>query len=602
MLKALLYVYKNCCRAIKEAGNIRHFIFLINLIKFFEYVFMVGSPYFYAWIIDGAASLLGTQPEYDKLILGLVGTFGSGILLYIMISYQGIWSLRINHSITSYTESTVMLKTAKIHFNNLENAKTHEIISKVRSSLPSDTANFVTNSPVFSLLWASGSVVVLSWSLARINGWLAVLVLLSNTLEIGKEMYKAKNSFRIAVQQIPEERISQTYRNILTDRTYLKEIRLYSIKNYLLDKWEVIARKLKKRQLLLSMRHTFLDILIDMVTYGTQMLALYLTVRLILSGNTTVGSFLLVYEASSMLSSRITEMSSVAKILKNIHYNSTFWFQFDAMEECTYGESEGKVEKIQSIRMENVCFRYFGNENDTLRNINLSIEQGEKIAIVGANGSGKTTFVSLINGLYRPRDGKILINNTDIEEYGQNFTRKIVTLSQNFNEYPVSVRENIEVGQIVKVHSDEQICAAAILSGADSFIDALPQKYDTTLGNLVGDGAQLSGGQWQKLALSRLYLNDEAEIFILDEPTASLDANAESQIYESVLQHLQDKTTLFISHRLSVTPKMDRILVFDHGEIVEEGAHEELMQKKGIYWQMYVSQAELYQENVLCSK
>lgn len=436
---------------------------------------------------------------------------------------------------------------------------------------------------------------VLSWSLARINGWLAALVLLSNTLEIGKEMYKAKNSFRIAVQQIPEERISQMYRNILTDRTYLKEIRLYSIKDYLLDKWEVIARKLKKRQLLLSLRHTFLDILIHLVTYGTQMLALFLTVRLILSGNTTFGSFLLVYEASSMLSSRITEMSSAAKILKNIQYDSTFWFRFDAMEECAYGESERKAGKIQSIRMENVCFQYFGNKNDTLRDINLSIEQGKKIAIVGANGSGKTTFVSLINGLYRPREGRILLNGTDIREYGQNYTRKIVTLSQNFNEYPFSVRENIEVGQMGKAHSDEQIYTAAVLSGADSFIETLPRKYDTTLGNLVGDDAQLSGGQWKKLALARLYLNDEAEIFILDEPTASLDANAESQIYESVLRHLQDKTTLFISHRLSVTPKMDRILVFDHGEIVEEGAHEELMKKKGLYWKMYVSQSELYQ-------
>lgn len=150
MLKALLYVGKNCRRAIQEAGNIRHFIVLINLIKFLEYVFMVGSPYFYAWIMDGAASLLGTQPEYDKLLLGLAGTFGAGVLLYVMISYQDIWALRVNHSITSYMESSVMLKTAKIHFNNLENAKTHEIISKVRSSLPSDTANFATNSPVFS--------------------------------------------------------------------------------------------------------------------------------------------------------------------------------------------------------------------------------------------------------------------------------------------------------------------------------------------------------------------------------------------------------------------------------------------------------------------
>ena len=173
-------------------------------------------------------------------------------------------------------------------------------------------------------------------------------------------------------------------------------------------------------------------------------------------------------------------------------------------------------------------------------------------------------------------------------------SRKIITLTQNFGQYQYSIAKNIALGDVDSELSHEQIQNAAILSGADSFIQRLPQQYDTSLGTLSGDGAELSIGQWQRIALARLYINNNAEIYILDEPTASLDANAESQIYESVLHHATDKTLLFISHRLSITPQMDRILVFSDGKVVEDGNHVELLERKGLYYQMYMLQAELY--------
>lgn len=596
MLSALQYVFIRCRDAIRKAGGLRRYVLGVQIIQFLEFVCMAGSPYFYSWIIDGAASLLTEQPAYGMLLCGIAGFLLQAGTLFVFVAYTGIWSQRVTSGVSREITDSIMARVTRIHFNNLENAKTHETIEKVRETLPSDVSSFAVRSPLFTVLWAVLSVTILSVTLARIQLWIAVLVLLSNAVQIGMELYKAKKSFSVEVNQLPEKRISGTYMNILTDRTYLKEIRLYGLKKYLLGKWDAIVKKLKRQQNLLSLKYTVLDILVSLVKGGVQIVALYLTVRMIAAGKTTVGSFLLVYQASMALANRITDLSAVAGICKNIHNHAQYWHAFDEMTEITRAENAVDPGTIEELRTENITFRYFGNERDTLHGISAHIHKGEKIAIVGANGSGKTTFVSLLNGIYQPRSGKITYNGIDADACIEPVSRRIITLTQNFGQYPYSAAENIAFGDIDGDPSPEQIKRAAVLAGADRFIEELPEKYDTLLGNLIGEGAGLSIGQWQCIALARLYVNPHAEIYILDEPTASLDANAESQIYESVLAEAKDKTLLFISHRLSVTSRMDRILVFDNGTIVEEGTHTELMHKHGLYAQMYEAQAELYRE------
>lgn len=596
MISALHYVYVQCRSAIHKVGGLRRYVLAIHIVRFLEYICMVGSPYFYACVIDGAVSILNGQPVYTKLIFGIMGFLLQACNMFVSISFSGIWSIRVANGVSREITSAIMTRVTRIRFNNLENAKTHEVIDKVRGTLPSDVSSFAVSSPIFTLLCATVSVAILSVTLFRIRIWIAVLVLLSNAIQIGVQIFETKKSFSVDMEQLPEKRISNTYRSILTDRTFMKEIRLYGLKDYLLGKWDDIVKKLKKRQIALSLKYTFLEIVVSFVKYSVQIVVLYLIVRMITTGNTTIGSFLLVYEASSALANRITDLSSVAGLCKSIHNNAQYWHAFDAMTENVYKKETRDPGSIETIHVENVSFRYFGNEKDTLHGLDVIIHKGEKIAIVGANGSGKTTVVSLLNGIYQPQSGRITYNGIDADACMELVSRRITTLTQHFGQYPYSIAENIAFGDVDGEPSLEEIRKAAFLADAAPFVEEMPKKYDTLLGNLTGEGTELSIGQWQRIALARLYVNPHAEIYILDEPTASLDASAESQIYESVLSQAREKTLLFISHRLSITPYMDRILVFADGAIVEEGTHTELMQKNGLYYQMYEAQAELYRE------
>jgi len=597
MLNAIKYVNSKCREAIMNESGLRKYIFGIETVRFFEYFCMLGSPYFYAWIIDGATSLLTDRPIYGKLIIGILGFLLQACTMYIMFSFTQIWSLRVRNGVTREIANSILDRVTKINYNNLENSKTHEILDKVRETLSSDVSNYIVRSPFFSLICAFLSVSILSFTLARINFWIAILVLCSNSLKIGKEIVKAKKDFTVEMEQLPEKRISDSYKGILTDRTYLKEIRIYNLKYYILNKWEYIVKILKRQQNILSLKYTCIDTITDLMELGVKGIVLYLTVKMIVMGRTTIGSFLLVYEASSALADRITELSVVSKILRDIHNHIQFWHAFEEMSVDDISENNMDPGIIKDINVENISFRYFGNEKDTLNELNAYIHKGEKIAIVGANGSGKTTFVSLINGIYQPQSGKITYNNIDACDCARSINKKIITLTQNYGQYPYSVSENIAFGDIETNPSIDYIKRAAILSGANHFIEELPDKYDTILGNLTGEGSDLSIGQWQSIAIARLYVNPKVEIYILDEPTASLDANAESHIYESVLNVSKDKTLIFVSHRLSITPFMDRIIVFDNGKIVEEGSHLELIKQNGVYASMYEAQANLYRES-----
>jgi ATP-binding cassette subfamily B protein len=247
------------------------------------------------------------------------------------------------------------------------------------------------------------------------------------------------------------------------------------------------------------------------------------------------------------------------------------------------------------IRFENVGFKYPGTEVWAVRHISFFLEPGEKLALVGENGAGKTTLVKLLARMYDPSEGQILIDGIDVRQFKIESYRKMIgVIFQDYVRFSFKAGENVAVGQIEESENTQQIKTAAEKSLADPVIQKLPGGYDQMLGKRFSEGIDLSGGEWQKIALARAYMRD-AQIVILDEPTASLDARAEYEVFKRFSELTKGKSAVIISHRFSTVRMADRILVLKNGELLELGTHEELLSSNGLYAELFHLQAQGYQ-------
>jgi ATP-binding cassette subfamily B protein len=247
------------------------------------------------------------------------------------------------------------------------------------------------------------------------------------------------------------------------------------------------------------------------------------------------------------------------------------------------------------IRFEGVGFRYPGRETFALRGIDLFVPRGQSLALVGRNGAGKTTFIKLLVRLYEATEGRILLDGVDLRAWDRDALRqRIGVIFQDFNEYQFTVRENIGFGSVPHLAEDARVLRAAERGGADEVVRVVPAGLDTPLGRWFQDGVELSGGQWQKIALARAFMREEADILVLDEPTAALDAEAEHAVFERFRALAQGRTTIVISHRFPTVRMADRIIVLEKGVLSEQGSHAELVAAGGRYAQLFALQARGY--------
>jgi ABC-type multidrug transport system fused ATPase/permease subunit len=339
-----------------------------------------------------------------------------------------------------------------------------------------------------------------------------------------------------------------------------------------------------------------------LICTGVNCLLFIMIANGVIDGHYGVGDYSLYTGALTSIGAGIaTLISTIASIYEGtLFIDNMIIFMEEKKQIVSTLESPRELKRHIAHRFElkGVSFRYPGSEKYVIKDVNLVIEEGETVVLVGLNGAGKTTLIKLLTRLYDPTEGVILLDGHDIREYKpEDVYAAFGIIFQDFGKYAVTAKENIMYGQITKEPNDDDIRTAAYHSNSDKFIEALPNGYDTPLMKYFEpNGIELSIGQWQKLSIARAFYSD-TDILILDEPTASLDAIAEQEIYRQFDELRRDRTTIFVSHRLSSATTADKIVVLQNGTVVEVGTHAELMAAGKQYCELFSAQAERYIED-----
>jgi ATP-binding cassette subfamily B protein len=397
--------------------------------------------------------------------------------------------------------------------------------------------------------------------------------------------------------QSPLRRMMAYLTNLMTTDSYNKEVKLFTVGNFFIERFSNLFQRYYAENRSLVIRRYVAGAVWSMLTVLTSGLTfLYVAFRT-LGGSISVGGLTLYVQAADGVSQAFSALlSGLQSMYEHQLYLKTLFELLDFKPQVSAPEHPVPMRHPiqEGIEFRNVTYSYEGKDEPALNDVSFSIARGETVAIVGHNGAGKTTLVKLVARLYDPQQGQVLIDGRDVREYDPDELRgEFGVLFQDYVSYQFSARENIGIGRVERLDDTSAIAEAASKSGASSVIEHLPQGYDTVLGKWFDGGVNLSGGEWQKVALGRAFMR-EAQILILDEPSAALDAKAEYELFSRLRELAHGRTAIFISHRFSTVRQADRILVFEQGRLIESGTHEELLALGGHYAELFNLQAASY--------
>ena len=576
-----------------------------------------GATIIMALLTVGGALIPAAQAWVGKLIIDSVvasinaqtaATAGLlAVLPYLLIEFalilgqSGIAQARsltehVLHARLNYSLNTRLIRKAlELDLTHFENADFYDKLQNARREADWRALQIMNNG--FYIVQNIITLISFGAILLTFNVWLTLILFGATIPAFVAQSKYAQLNFRLLSWRAPEARRMNYLEYLLTVDSSVKEVRLFGLGEPLLGRYADLFWKFMREDQALAQRRSLASFGWGLLATLSYYFAYAWIIFRTIGGEITLGSmtmYLSIFRSSQNVFQ--TLFFGLSDLYENALFMSNLFafLELKPLMPVAAHPIALPARFERGVEFRNVSFKYPDREECALRDVSLTIKPGEKIALVGANGAGKTTFVKLLTRLYDPSEGQVLIDGIDLREVDpQDLQKRIGVIFQDFVKYHLSARENVGFGQIDQLDNEPRIVDSATRAGADATIRALPQGYDTMLGKWFERGHDLSGGEWQKVALARAFMRD-AEVLVLDEPTAALDALNEYAIFQRFRELTDNKIALLISHRFSTVRMADRIVVLDGGQIIESGTHTELLALGGEYAKLFTIQAEGY--------
>jgi ATP-binding cassette subfamily B protein len=558
-----------------------------------------GIAFVGALIVDAVVAAIAIHSETGAVdlteVLGYVAL--EGVLVAAMAATQrGLSTCQslLRAQLGQRVNEMILEKALTLELRHFEDSEFYDKLTRARREASTRPLSLVMRS--FGLVQNGIALVSYGTLLWQFSPWAVLVLLIAGLPSFVVEAKFSGDAFRLFRWRSPETRMQMYLETVLAREDHAKEVKLFGLGPLLLDRYRAIFRKVFKEDRALTIRRDtwgfFLGLISTAAFYAAYAWIAISAVR----GQITLGQMtmyvLLFRQGQAAVSA---SLAAIGGMYEDNLYLSTLYDYLDTPVDTPAGTATQGTEPGDGVRFEAVSFTYPGATEPAVSDVSFQLKPGQSLALVGENGSGKTTLIKLLTRLYVPSSGRILLDGLDLGAWSPAaLRRRVAVIFQDFARYQLKVGENIGAGDVEHFADEAQWREAAQMATAAPFIDELPEGYQTQLGKWFKDGRELSGGQWQKIALARAFIREGADILVLDEPTAAMDARAEAQIFEQFRELASERMVILISHRFSTVRMADQILVIQGGRILERGDHEALMALDGHYAHLFALQARGY--------
>lgn len=558
-----------------------------------------GTAYIGKLIVDGvvAAASLEAQARSEATYLVFLYVALEALLVVLLNGMQrGISAVEslLRAQLGQRVNVLILEKAQQLRMAQFEDSEFYDKLTRARREASSRPLSLVKRT--FRLLQNGVSLLSLGVLLVQFSPWAVLLLLLGGLPAFIGETKFSGDAFRLFRWGSPERRRQLYLETVLAREDSIKEVKLFQLGSELLGQYKDIFNRLYGRDRNLTLRRDFWGFVLGSVATLAFYSAYFWIVWATIAQTITLGQmtmYLMVFRQGQTAVSSI--LTAISGMYEDNLYLSNLYEYLEEGADLDDGSADSGPSPGDGVRFEVVSFSYPGAVEPALSGINLHLKPGSSLALVGENGSGKTTLIKLLTRLYDPDEGHILLDGRDLREWDTAALReRIGVIFQDFVRYQMLVGENIGAGDIHHFADENAWHDAAKLGMADEFVERMELGYHTQLGRWFAGGRELSGGQWQKIALARAFMRRDADILVLDEPTAAMDAGAEASIFEHFRSHTRDKMVILISHRFSTVRMADQVVVLERGVVVEQGNHEHLMSIEGRYAELFTLQAAGY--------